>query len=285
MKTVYSLNGNRHDGIAGLPPHPHPDSVIILDDTSQHKPARPRRPRALPLGLAIVYEDRDVLVVHKPAGLLSMGSERERERTAYFVMMDYVRKGNPKSHNRVFIVHRLDRETSGLLLLAKSEQAKLKLQDDWDTSEKIYLAVAYGRVPRRGSFTSYLAENVAQMVYSTDDKTRGKFAQTDYRVLKATPNLSLLEVKLRTGRKNQIRVHLSENGTPIVGDRKYGRKGGTQKRLALHAYSLTFNHPHSGKPITITAPPPPLFEQLVGKFDLPGTRRDATTELPPPPGD
>src|SRR5687768_2701027 len=103
------------------------------------------RTRPLPMVLVLLYEDRDILVVDKPAGLLSMGTERERERTAYFVMMDYVRKGNVKSRNRIFIVHRLDRETSGVLLFAKSEEAKLRLQDEWDETEKRYLAVVYGR--------------------------------------------------------------------------------------------------------------------------------------------
>lgn len=196
-----------------------------------------------------------------------MASERERERTAYFFMMDYVRKGNPKSRNRVFIVHRLDRETSGVLVLAKTEEAKLTLQENWDEADKRYLAVVRGQPPANiGSITSYLAENVAHIVYSTDDPARGKLSQTDYRVVKKTAAMSLVEVRLMTGRKNQIRVHFADGGFPIIGDRKYGDKKDSVKRLALHAYSIEFPHPHTGRPVFCTSAPPPLFEQLVGKI-------------------
>ena len=226
-----------------------------------------RRPRPLPLGLQLIYEDRDILVVDKPAGLLSMASERETERTAYFFMMDYVRKGNPKSRNRVFIVHRLDRETSGVLVFAKSEEVKRRLQENWDQADKRYLTIVHGHLkPDIGCITSYLAENITHMVYSTQDPERGKFAQTDYRVLKKTAALSLVEVRLLTGRKNQIRVHFSEKGFPIVGDRKYGRKEPGVKRLALHALSIEFPHPHSGLPVSFSAPIPPAFEHMVGKI-------------------
>jgi len=216
------------------------------------------------MGLEILYEDRDLLVVNKPAGLLSMATERERERTAYFFMMDYVRKGNPKSRNRVYIVHRLDRETSGVLVLAKSEEAKIHLQESWDQSDKRYLALVHGKVsPDQGSIQSYLAENVAHVVYSTD-KDSGKFAQSDYRVLTKTAAMALVEVTLITGRKNQIRVHFADKGNPIVGDRKYGQKKDPVKRLMLHALSIQFPHPHNGRPVQCIAPPPPLFAQLGG---------------------
>jgi tRNA pseudouridine32 synthase/23S rRNA pseudouridine746 synthase/23S rRNA pseudouridine1911/1915/1917 synthase len=226
-----------------------------------------RRVRPLALGLTILYEDRDVLLVDKPAGVLSMASERERERTAYFVMMDYVRKGNPKSHNRVFIVHRLDRETSGVLLLAKSEDAKRKLQENWEDADKRYLAVVRGRVKQdKGTIESYLAENVAHMVYCTDDHTRGKLARTDYRVIKRTESRTLVQVRLLTGRKNQIRVHFADQGHAIIGDRKYGDKKDPVRQLALHALAIEFPHPHSGELVRCTAPVPRLFENLVGPF-------------------
>lgn len=233
--------------------------------TDKLKPKR--RPRPLALGLEILYEDRDVLIVNKPSGVLSMASERERERTAYFVMMDYVRKGNPKSRNRVFIVHRLDRETSGVLLFAKSEEAKRKLQDNWDNTDKRYLAIVHGRVKsEKGCITSYLAENVAQMVYSTEDRTRGKLSKTEYRVLKKTENRTLVQVRLLTGRKNQVRVHFADEGHPIVGDRKYGDKKDPVRQLMLHALGIEFPHPHSGKLITCSAPVPPNFERLIGRL-------------------
>lgn len=230
-------------------------------------PKAKRRTRPLALGLKLLYEDRDVLVVDKPAGVLSMASERERERTAYFVMMDYVRKGNPKSRNRVYIVHRLDRETSGVLLLAKSEEAKRKLQENWDTTDKRYLAVVHGRVKQdKGTIESYLTENVAHVVYSTEDRTRGKLSKTEYRVLKKTENRTLVQVRLLTGRKNQIRVHFADEGHPIVGDRKYGDKKDPVRQLALHALAIEFAHPHSGEPIRCTAPVPRQFEHLVGRI-------------------
>lgn len=226
---------------------------------------KPKRSRQLPLGLEIIYEDRDLIVVDKPGGLLSMASERERVRTAYYAMTDYVRKGSSKSRNRIFIVHRLDRETSGVLLFAKNEEAKRRLQDSWDDTRKIYLAVVHGRTPAAAdSIVSYLAENDALRVYSTSDQEQGRYARTDYRVLKKTAAFSLLEILLQTGRKNQIRVHCAEQGFPIVGDKKYGRENDVHSRLALHAYTIEFLHPINGKPIFCLAEVPKYFPQLLG---------------------
>lgn len=198
-----------------------------------------------------------------------MATESEKFRTAYSIMMDYVQKGNYKSRNRVFIVHRLDRETSGVLVFAKTEAAKRSLQDTWETSEKKYLAVAHGKPEKaQGSFSSYLAENSVHVVYSTLDKTKGKLAQTDYRVLKQTKVFALLEVDLLTGRKNQIRVHFAEKGLPLVGDRKYGQKKDPNLRLALHSWSLKFEHPFTKQPMSIVAPIPSYFNNLVGDFSV-----------------
>ncbi len=220
--------------------------------------------RRLPRGLEILYEDRDILVVDKPAGLLTVGTPTNKLKTVHYILTDYVRKGCLKSRNRVFVVHRLDQWTSGVLIFAKSEEVKLRLQAQWKDATKMYLAVVHGRpTPKRDTITSYLAQNKAYVVYSTTDATKGKLAHTAYHVLKETGHLSLLEVHLLTGRKNQIRVHLADRGHPIVGDRKYGRPGDVRKRLALHAKSISFPHPTTGRRMTFETRVPAYFNELM----------------------
>jgi len=220
-----------------------------------------------PAGMVILHEDRDIIVVDKASGLLTIGTDRDKSRTAHAILNDYVRKGNAKSRNRVFIVHRLDRETSGLLVFAKSEEAKQFLQQNWDQTEKRYLAVVHGRLtPREGTITSFLAENSAHHVYSTADAGQGKLSHTFYRVLRETRELSLLEIDLLTGRKHQIRVHLAEKGNPLVGDRRYGRGNDACPRLALHARSLSLQHPANGQRLTFSAEIPEFFTRLIGRL-------------------
>ncbi len=227
---------------------------------------RQPRQRRLPNGMSLVYEDRDIVVVNKPSGLLTMGTENERQRTAYFIVTDYVRRGISKSRNRIFIVHRLDRDTSGVLVFAKSENAKHRLQDKWEETEKKYLAVVHGHMPRReDTITSYLAENRAKMMYSTDDPQKGKLARTAYKVLKETRNKSLLEINLLTGRKNQIRVHLADIGHPVLGDRKYGKPADKERNLALHSKSLSINHPYSGERMIFEAELPVYFDRMLAR--------------------
>ena len=219
-------------------------------------------------GLVILYEDRDILVVDKPAGLLTMGTDTDKTRTAYFILTDYIRKGYSKSRKRIFIVHRLDREASGILIFAKSIAAKLCLQDQWKETEKKYLAVVHGRCDRKSeTITTYLAENKAHFVYSTSDTTKGKLSHTAYKVLKQTKDFALLEVDLLTGRKNQIRVHLAGIGHAVVGDKKYGKGDSAHTRLALHARSISFKHPFSDKQLTFETKVPVYFNQLVGSVD------------------
>ena len=221
--------------------------------------------RHWPKGIVIIHEDRDILVVEKPPGLLTMGTARVRSATLYYKLTDYVRKGNPKSRERVFIVHRLDREASGILVFARHEQAKSCLQDQWPKVEKRYLAIVHGKVtPKAQTISSYLAENQAHIVYSTANAARGKLSRTAYKVLKERNALSLLEIDLLTGRKHQIRVHLAEKGHSIVGDRKYGNADRTHKRLALHAASLSFNHPFGGERVTFETRIPKYFTELMG---------------------
>lgn len=230
---------------------------------------RPSGPghRLLPKGIVIVYEDRDILVVDKPPGLLTIGTDKEKSRTAYFILTDYVRKGQAKSRNRVFVVHRLDRDTSGIVVFAKTPEAKRFLQSRWDETTKKYLAVVHGTCKKTSeTISTYLAENKARAVYSTSDTARGRLARTAYKVLKQTEEFALLEVDLLTGRKHQARVHLAGIGHPVVGDDRYGRGKGAYKRLALHATSISFIHPFSGKQVTFETTVPPYFSRLVGSF-------------------
>lgn len=250
-------------------PGPGADVVSGRKPTGSGLPAPKHRPK----GVTLLYEDGDILVVDKPCGLLTMGTERDKSRTAHSILNDYVRKGNPKSRNRVYIVHRLDRDTSGILLFAKSEPAKLALQENWDDTSKLYLAVVFGHVsPPRGIISSYLAENAAFSVYSTSDPSQGKLSHTAYTLVKERNGLSLLQVHLLTGRKHQIRVHFAEQGHPLVGDRKYAQDRPAHAHLALHAWSLSFTHPVNHARLHFETSIPQRFSQLVGPFVPPGLK-------------
>ena len=216
-----------------------------------------------PKGMNILFEDKDILVVDKEAGLLTMGTEREKEKTAYFLLNDYVKKGNYKSKNRVYIVHRLDRDTSGVLIFAKSEKNKLFLQKEWKRFTKTYVAAVHGNLSQKeGIIRSYLTENKAYKIYSTKDENKGKLSETAYKVMKETAEYSLLEITLLTGRKNQIRVHLAEAGHPVLGDKVYGRPDKGIPRLGLHAASVSFIHPGRKEWMTFEAELPFLFKSL-----------------------
>jgi RluA family pseudouridine synthase len=220
--------------------------------------------RYQPRGLSILYEDRDILVVDKMSGLLTVGNEKVRENIAYYLLNKYVRKGNQKSRNRVFIVHRLDRDSSGVIVFAKNVNAKRWLQDEWHGFKKKYYAVVRGTLTKKkGVITSFLAENRAHKMYSVNDSEKGKLAKTGYKVLRESKYYSLLEIDLLTGRKNQIRVHLSENGFPVAGDKMYGEKKGGIKRLTLHATSITILHPYTKEKMTFETKVPTYFKSLV----------------------
>lgn len=228
-------------------------------------PPRRSGARRLPTGISILHEDSDIIVVEKPTGLLTIGTDRDKTRTLHTILNDYVRKGDPRSRNRVYIVHRLDRETSGILLFARSEQVKMFLQKGWEDTEKVYLAVVHGSIsPKNGEISSYLRENSAFSVYSTPDPSQGKLSRTEYAVLKEAKGFCLLEIHLLTGRKHQIRVHFSEKGHPVVGDRRYCKAGDSSPTLALHARSLSFTHPVTGKRMTFTTGVPESILRLVG---------------------
>ncbi len=214
--------------------------------------------------LKLVYEDDDIIVVNKGYGLLSMGTDKIKDGTAYSIIKDYVKWKDPR--NKIFIVHRLDRDTSGLMMFAKSEEAKDAMQHNWNNMvlNRKYLAVVEGHVSQEnGIIKSYLAETSQYEVYSTQDETQGQLALTRYKTLSRGNGYSLLEVELDTGRKNQIRVHMKDLGHPIIGDRKYGAKTSPIHRLALHAQTLRFVHPITRKEMNFTTPIPSSFASMV----------------------
>ena len=216
----------------------------------------------------ILHEDQDLLVICKEPGLLTMSYKGDKNATAESLVTDYLRKGSRRAWIRAYTVHRLDRETSGLLIFAKSAAVQQKLKDNWQAVEKHYTAVVHGSMEAKsGKFAGYLAENSDQFVYSTPDAAKGKWSETLYRVVKETPRYSLLDITLLTGRKNQIRVHLAEAGHPVVGDAKYGEKRDRAARMALHARTIAFPHPHDGRPMVFEAPVPEGILGLVGSAD------------------
>lgn len=215
--------------------------------------------------LKIVYEDDDIIVVNKGYGLLSMGTDKIKEGTAYSILRDYLKWKDPR--NKLFIVHRLDRDTSGLMVFAKSEEAKNRLQHNWNNMviSRKYLAVVEGKPePEEGVVRSYLAENSRFEVYSTDKPEEGQLAITRYKTLRSRNGYSLMEVSLDTGRKNQIRVHMKDLGHPIAGDRRYGAKSSPIHRMALHAQTLRFVHPMTRKDMNFSTPVPASFAKMIG---------------------
>jgi len=217
-----------------------------------------------PKGATIIYEDSFIIVVNKRSGLLTVGNEKNREKTAQLSVDNYVKKGNAKSRNRVFIVHRLDRDTSGVVIFAKSLEMKKKLQENWKEYTKKYVAVVEGSLKEKsGMLTSYLTENSVHKVYATKDKRKGKLAETEYTVVQEGNGFSLVDITLHTGRKNQIRVQFADIYRPVYGDKKYGKDAKGTKRLALHAVAFEFIHPVSEEKMVFEAPVPVEFKQLL----------------------
>lgn len=210
--------------------------------------------------IEILYEDKDIIVINKPSGLLSISNDKEKEVTAFKMVREYVRSKNPKTY--LFTIHRLDEDTSGVLMFAKNEKIKKLFQDNWNNivKKRIYIAIVEGTITKDGRFHTFLKESKNGMVYSSKNK-EGKEAITEYKVVKNNKNLTLLEVNILTGRRNQIRVHLSENKTPILGDKKYGSKQKT--RLMLHAKTLELIDPRNNKLLTITKDAPKEFYKIM----------------------
>ena len=202
------------------------------------------------LGIKIIFEDDDLIVIEKPAGLLTIASETEKTKTAYYQLNEFLKLRTPRTRKRIFIVHRLDQGTSGLIVFAKNEKVKRMLQEGWKEVEKRYYAVVEGvPVKKEDAITSRLKETTSLKVYSDRHADGAKLSKTSYRVISAGRVYSLLDILLETGRKNQIRVHLSDIGHPVAGDKKYGAKTDPLSRLGLHAYLLIFTHPVTGRPL------------------------------------
>ena len=217
--------------------------------------------------LRLVYEDADIIVVDKGYGLLSVGTDSSKKsnvETAYSILRDYVKSKHPS--NKIFIVHRLDRDTSGLMVFAKNVEAKEALQHNWNNMvlERKYVALLDGELPQRsGEVRSYLAETAQHEVFSSDEPGEGKLAVTRYKVRRSGKGHTLAEFSLDTGRKNQIRVHARDLGCPITGDKRYGNGSGPLHRLALHAETLRFAHPVTRQDMNFTSPVPAQFNKYV----------------------
>ena len=218
------------------------------------------------LPFEILFEDEELIAVNKPVGLLSVATDREKTATAYHILTDYVRAAWPDL--RIYIIHRLDRDTSGVLLFAKTPQVKLAFQEDWNAlvRKREYFAVVEG-VPQKksGTIRSRLYETSTHFVYSGSTRGRGQEAVTHYTLVAENGTFSLLRVEIDTGRKNQIRVHLKELGHPVAGDKKYGGTTDPLKRLCLHASSLVLTHPLTGEELTFHAEMPREFQKLFAR--------------------
>ena len=211
-------------------------------------------------GFRIVHEDADLIVIDKASGMLSMASETEKIKTAYSMLSEYVKRSDPK--NLIFIVHRLDRDTSGLMMYAKSKKVQEILQKDWNDAiiDRSYVVVVEGTVEKsEETITSWLKENKALVMFSSQTPDDGQKAVTHYKLLRSNNQFSMLEVKLETGRKNQIRVHMKDIGHPVTGDKKYGAKLNPIGQMGLHARVLAFKHPKTGKAMRFDTPIPGKF--------------------------
>ena len=232
--------------------------VVIISKRPIHKVTRSHLP--------IIYEDDEMIVINKPSGLLSIASDKEKGSTAYRMLTDYVQQKD--KHNRIFVVHRLDEDTSGVLMVAKNQKLQQALQDDWNNlvSKRGYYAIVEG-IPKekKGTITSYLKKNAQNMMYSSKKKGDGQYAITNYEVIKTSDKYALLDVNIDSGRKNQIRVHLGDIGHHVIGDDKYGNPANPLKRLGLHAYQLDLKHPLNGKKLSFKAPMPKEFMSLFKK--------------------
>ena len=211
--------------------------------------------------LKILYEDKYLIIIDKPSNLLTISTEKEKERTLYHYVSDYLKKKN--KNNKVFIVHRLDKDTSGIIVLAKDEKTKFYLQDNWEKFKRCYVAVVEGKVKEtKGVLKNYLMETKTHVTYVVNDKN-GKLAITEYEKILENKKYTMLSLNIKTGRKNQIRVQLSNMGNPITGDKKYGAKKDPIRRMALVANYLSFIHPKTKENIVIDIDIPDEIVKLV----------------------
>lgn len=229
--------------------------VVIISKTPIHKKTRSNLP--------IIFENDEIIVINKPSGLLSIASDKEKGSTAYRMLTDYVQQKD--KHNRIYVVHRLDEDTSGVLMVAKSEKLRDALQEKWNdlVSSRGYYAIVDGKLDKKsGTLTSYLKKNAQNMMYSSKKAGDGQYAVTHYKVIEENDKYSFLDVHIDSGRKNQIRVHLGDIGHNVIGDDKYGNPSNPIKRLGLHAYELVLTHPFTNKVMKFKAPLPKEFATL-----------------------
>ena len=198
--------------------------------------------------LKILYEDKFIIVIDKPSGLLTISTEKEKEKTLFHQVYEYLKQKN--KNNKVFVVHRLDKDTSGIVIFAKDIQTKSFLQNNWDKFKRNYVAVVEGHTQEKGILKNYLMETKTHLTYIVDDN-KGKLAITEYEKVLENDKYTLLSVNIKTGRKNQIRAQFANIGNPIVGDKKYGTKKNPIGRMALVANTIEFIHPKTNEKMTI----------------------------------
>lgn len=208
--------------------------------------------------LDILFEDKSLIIVNKPSKKLTISTDKEKYNTLYNEVYTYLHKKNQKC----FIIHRLDKDTSGLIMFAKNEKVKNKMQDNWENVIRKYYAIVEGKVKNNGKIESYLKETKTLYTYSTSDKKSGKYALTIYNPIKNNNAYTLLDILIKTGRKNQIRVHLKDINHPIIGDKKYNASRNPLGKLGLHAYYLEFIHPITKQPIIIKTDIPNEYQNI-----------------------
>jgi pseudouridine synthase, RluA family len=243
----------------------HNYQLVSGDVVTIHKTTKKQEYKQL-RGLKIIYEDNALVIINKEAGLLAIATDKEKRETAYSIISEYLKDSNPKS--RVFVLHRLDRETSGLMMFAKNEEVQEMMQKNWDDIilTRSYIAVIEGTLsPEEGSIVSWLTEDKNYKMYSSFTDNGGQKAITHYRTLKTNDHFSLIELNLETGRKNQIRVHLQHVGHPIIGDKKYGSRASLIKRVALHANELVFVHPITRETLQFKSGIPEKMKSLLNE--------------------
>ncbi len=274
-KTIKSLLTHHQVAVGGVPVSQYnyplvPEDVVTV---SKNRIAKHERK-----DLPIIYEDEDIIVINKPSGLLSVATDREKGKTAYRLVSDYVAALHPKA--RVYVVHRLDEDTSGILVFAKKYEVRESLQNHWQeiVETRAYYAIVEGKMEQdEAVLRDYLTQNDLHLLYVTKNKTVGKLATTQYKVISYKEPYSLLDVHISSGRKNQIRVQLGSRGHHVIGDDKYGEPADPLKRLGLHAYQLTFTNPLSGKRYDFVTPMPESFKTLFFKTHA-QTREEARTQ-------
>lgn len=211
--------------------------------------------------LKILYEDKSIIIISKPSNLLTIGTNKEHNNTLYRKVSEYVKKQHKS--NKIFIVHRLDKDTSGIIAFAKTEPVKRILQRNWDKTKRKYVALVEGKVTKGDTIKNYLAETKTLKTHITNNKKIGKLAITKYKPIKGNKEYTLLDIEILTGRKNQIRVHMESINHPIVGDKKYNSKKNPIRRMCLHATYLEFIHPITNKRLIIEDKYPNIFDKLI----------------------